>query len=88
MWKRGFRRYVTNSDDEMMQLPPAEYSYRGEADIKELYEKIKGAARVAADRTNDTRSLLRGHPMLGSGAILRKFPRTRTPKQTLSRISK
>ncbi|MDI9680981.1 hypothetical protein [Burkholderia cenocepacia] len=47
MWEQGFRRYVTNSDDEMKQLPPAEYSYEGGDSIDRLYEKIKTAAYAA-----------------------------------------
>jgi hypothetical protein len=49
MRKRGFRRYVTSSDGDMQQLPPAEYSYEGENTVEELYEKIKAAAFAAVN---------------------------------------
>ena len=47
MWKRGFRRFVVNGEDQMQQLPPAEYSYEGGDTIEALAEKIKAAAHAA-----------------------------------------
>ncbi|MFP3556220.1 hypothetical protein SB861_36730 [Paraburkholderia sp. SIMBA_049] len=47
MWDRGFRRFVLNEDDQMKQLPPAEYSYQGTDTIESLTEKIKAAAYAA-----------------------------------------